>query len=304
MSKPSRESFCSSLLEPIPFDPQYTDGDLLPVCHERVKDILHAVDVVLRLDDIPNADFMTSACTMHHEVAPALSIPNESMIEFLMMMNPLLNNHKRKADEGIEHLTGGSYTSKRQRIREEEQVPYSRDDTASLVSSDDTSACSEIRFRQYQSGQWLERFRELVNFRQARGHCFVPHNWQENPRLAQWVKRQRYQYRLKKQGKNSTITEEREDALNNLGFVWDSHSTIWEERFSELLAFKAVHMHCNVPTVYLENQSLAIWVKCQRRQHALFTSGQKRSTTMTLDRIARLTEVGFSFNPRNLTRRK
>ena len=76
-----------------------------------------------------------------------------------------------------------------------------------------------------------------------------------------WVKRQRYQYKLKKEGKHSNMTNEREEALNRLGFVWDSHAVFWEERFNELKAFRDTHGHCNVPTKLPDNPQLAIWGK-------------------------------------------
>ena len=40
-----------------------------------------------------------------------------------------------------------------------------------------------------QSGQWDERYQDLVQFRQEYGHSTVPHNYVQNIPLAQWVKR-------------------------------------------------------------------------------------------------------------------
>jgi hypothetical protein len=45
------------------------------------------------------------------------------------------------------------------------------------------------RFRPYQASQWTDRFEELIAFTKAKGHCCVPHTYQENPALARWVKR-------------------------------------------------------------------------------------------------------------------
>ena len=81
-----------------------------------------------------------------------------------------------------------------------------------------------------QTLQWKERYQELIDFQLRHGHCLVPNVWDENNRLAFWVKRQRYQYKLKKQGHHSTLSDAREQALERLGFVWDSHKAIWEER--------------------------------------------------------------------------
>jgi len=81
----------------------------------------------------------------------------------------------------------------------------------------------EVKFRAYQAENWTEKFEELLRFREENGHCLVPNCHPENPALAQWTKRQRYQYKLKHDGKRSTITDERVRALDEAGFVWDSH---------------------------------------------------------------------------------
>jgi hypothetical protein len=156
-----------------------------------------------------------------------------------------------------------------------------------------------------QSGRWQERFQDLCKFRQDYGHCCVPSHWPQNPPLSQWVKRQRCQYKRKKEGQHSTMTEDRNKALEQLNFVWDLHSAFWEERLKELYAFQDMHGHCNVPTTYPENPPLAVWVKCQRRQFKLYsctTEGAKRSN-MTLTRIAKLARVGFLFKPRDIKRK-
>jgi hypothetical protein len=64
-----------------------------------------------------------------------------------------------------------------------------------------------------QSGRWQERFQDLCKFRQVYGHCCVPNHWPQNPPLSQWVKRQRCQYKRKKEGQHSTMTEDRNKAL-------------------------------------------------------------------------------------------
>jgi Helicase associated domain len=165
--------------------------------------------------------------------------------------------------------------------------------------TDGNSKCSsDADLRSSHVEQWKKRFDELVDYQKQHGHCLVPLNWEPNPSLAHWVKRQRYQYRIKNEGNHSTMTPERQEALEKLGFVWDSHSAAWLERWQELADFKTLHGHSNVPKMYSENRQLAIWVKCQRRQFKLFTEGQ--SSNMTLDRIECLDALGFVFNPRKV----
>jgi hypothetical protein len=162
---------------------------------------------------------------------------------------------------------------------------------------DSVNTSGSLQFRPYQSEQWDERFQELVEYQQNNGHCLIPVRWKENPALALWVKRQRYQSRLKSEGKHSTLTLARHLALEKLGFLWHSRGVAWDDRFSELKAFQDQHGHCHIPSYYAKNSPLAIWVKCQRRQFKLFVACGKSS--MTKERIARLSSIGFVWNPRN-----
>jgi uncharacterized protein YjhX (UPF0386 family) len=161
----------------------------------------------------------------------------------------------------------------------------------------DELSSSGQRFRGYQFDQWKERLQELVDFRSKNGHCLVPHNFHENQQLAQWIKRQRYQHKLKQTNRHSTLSDERQAVLDGMCFVWDSHKAIWMERFESLKRFNAVHGHCNVPSRY-SDRSLATWVKCQRRQYKLHKIGSQ--STLTQERFSSLGFLGFDWNPRNL----
>ena len=158
-------------------------------------------------------------------------------------------------------------------------------------------------FRSSHMEQWNARYQDMVEFRQRHGHCLVPLNHAENPSLAHWVKRQRYQYSLKLFGKHSTLTEERQAMLELLNFIWDSHGAQWEERYQELIQFVRYYGHPNVPTKYPKNPKLSIWVKCQRRQYKLYHQRGPQHSNITPERIERLSQIGFAFDPRH-SRRK
>lgn len=113
------------------------------------------------------------------------------------------------------------------------------------------------RFRSHQTENWMERFQELVAFRNQHGHCLVPNVFKENLPLAEWVKRQRYQYKLFRLGQRSTMSVERMKSLEKLGFVWNSHDQVFEERLKELEDYRAIHGDCNVPSRYSRNPQLA-----------------------------------------------
>ena len=166
---------------------------------------------------------------------------------------------------------------------------------ASYCHKDDESSVS-LRFRSYQAENWTGKFEELLDFRLKHGHCLVPYTFTENSSLAEWVKRQRYQYKLKNEGKHSALSEDRIAALEALGFVWNSHDAAWEERWKELHVYKNINSNCNVPSRYVLNPQLAVWVKRQRRQYTFYSSG--KSSTMTPYRIEKLEKIGFAWDGR------
>ena len=117
----------------------------------------------------------------------------------------------------------------------------------------------------YRPVLWDIRYKELILYKQRYGNCLVPNEWPQNRQLASWVKRQRYQYKLKvEDGKRSTLTPERYQKLVNIGFVWKSQKCKWETKFRELTKFVQQHGHCDVPTKYPANPALGTWVKSQR----------------------------------------
>lgn len=77
-----------------------------------------------------------------------------------------------------------------------------------------------------QDSLWHQRFNELLEFKAEYGNCLVPNAFPNNPQLGAWVKRQRRQYKLFRQGLHSTITLERIKKLEKLGFYWTSCKTM------------------------------------------------------------------------------
>jgi hypothetical protein len=106
-----------------------------------------------------------------------------------------------------------------------------------------------------------------------------------------WVAKQRYLYGLHAKGKTSSMTLTRIQALESLGFEYDSHGAAWEERLSELADYRKEHGHCNVPKRYSENTKLAKWVEKQWRNYKLHREG--KTSPMTTYRIQALERLGF-----------
>lgn len=185
-----------------------------------------------------------------------------------------------------------SFVNFKKRNHEFEEEPKVENPCIAVLGVDQDNS----RFRPYQACQWSEKFEELCLYRKANGHCLVPHTYRENLPLARWVKRQRYQYKLMKEGKPSTMTEDRVKDLEDIGFVWDSQGAAWSERLEELRAYQRNFGHCNVPSNYSVNPQLATWVKCQRRQYKLYHDS--KPSNMTANRIQELEVLGFEWELR------
>jgi hypothetical protein len=162
-----------------------------------------------------------------------------------------------------------------------------------------TNCLSSNRPRQTQTSKWHNRFHQLSEFKATYGHCCVPNSISlSNPAFVQWVKRQRHQYKLKTEGQPSTLSDRRQQSLNEIGFVWDSHSSAWMERYNQLIEYRQEYGHCNVPTNWEHNRQLSVWVKSQRRQYKLYATGSR--STITAERVAMINSLNFDWNPRRL----
>lgn len=70
----------------------------------------------------------------------------------------------------------------------------------------------------------------------------------------------------------------------------------WERRFVELLEFKRLHRHCEVPQSYAENTSLGTWVNKQRMEQKNRTEG--KNSSLNDSRMERLQSIGFRWAKR------
>jgi hypothetical protein len=102
---------------------------------------------------------------------------------------------------------------------------------------------------------------------------------------------------LRKEGKTSFLTDQRIAALDELGFVWDSHSSVWESRFRELQEFRLLFGHTNVPYNF-KNAKLSSWIKAQRREMRAFKGGKVVSPEM-FQRFLELEKLEFCWQTRN-----
>lgn len=200
--------------------------------------------------------------------------------------------------EGAGRATNSSILSADQKrkltnVQDELVNPKAKRQRHQLVDEYSTS-----RFRTFHLDQWDVKFGELLEYKKIYGDCNVPIAFSENLQLARWVKRQRYQYKLKNEGTSSTMTQRRITELEKAGFVWDLHNLAWEDKFWELMQYEKKFGNCIVPTHYKPNKKLAAWVKCQRRQYKIYLDCSEDST-MTKERFLKLDKIGFIWEVRS-----
>eukprot|EP00593_Proboscia_inermis_P012965 CAMPEP_0171303802 /NCGR_PEP_ID=MMETSP0816-20121228/13402_1 /TAXON_ID=420281 /ORGANISM="Proboscia inermis, Strain CCAP1064/1" /LENGTH=221 /DNA_ID=CAMNT_0011783357 /DNA_START=141 /DNA_END=806 /DNA_ORIENTATION=+ len=138
-------------------------------------------------------------------------------------------------------------------------------------------------------------FQQLKNFHAKTGHCLVPQNYSENPKLGRWVDTQRQHCKRCSEGKTSSMSTKHIIALESLGFTWsiNKHGE-WNDSYKELKLYHAEFGNCMVPTTYPLNPKLGRWVNNQRQQYKRWRGG--KSSAMSDERYSSLKELGFTWS--------
>ena len=90
------------------------------------------------------------------------------------------------------------------------------------MSQDRIKRLNELGFvwNKYEA-QWQLMLGQLGEYKGKHGHCLVPREYGEGkPKLGIWVHTQRTHYAKLQNGKPATMTEDRINQLDELGFVW------------------------------------------------------------------------------------
>jgi len=129
--------------------------------------------------------------------------------------------------------------------------------------------------------------KRLEQYRDIHGDCLVP---SDDPELGSWV------HRIRTLCKEGRLPEERQQKLEELGFVWcagmskEDAELQWREQYMNLKSYKEDQGDCVVPTKYNEDPQLGCWVGTQRSH---FNRG-----TLRQDRKALLDKIGFDWDPK------
>ncbi|GFH61794.1 hypothetical protein CTEN210_18270 [Chaetoceros tenuissimus] len=129
---------------------------------------------------------------------------------------------------------------------------------------------------------WSDKFEQLKLYKSKHGDYNVSYTYDK--KLANWVQRQRSQY------KHSKLSDDHIEMLNDIKFNWmvpiQQKDITWYDKFEELRHYKSKHGDYNVPSRYKENQ-LGSWVHRQRYHYKL--------SKLSEERINMLNDIGFNW---------
>jgi superfamily II DNA or RNA helicase len=128
---------------------------------------------------------------------------------------------------------------------------------------------------------WERNFAALERFKQREGTTRPEKRYQEDGlKLENWVRTQR--------AAKETMSPERIARLDQLGFNWDPMTEDWERNFAALERFKQREGNARPSKEHREDGlNLGLWVSFNR----------KRKDKLSHERIARLDQLGFSWDP-------
>ena len=144
----------------------------------------------------------------------------------------------------------------------------------------------------------IQHFRNLKKYATKEGHYNAPRCYSESKQLGIWVNSQIAQNSLLQEDKQSIMTEDRKNSIDEVSIIWDLQLQLcndaWAMKFKELIVYKRCHGNCNVPHHYSKNPQLANWTFEQRSEYKLFK--ERKSSHINEGMAKALEEIGFMWN--------
>ncbi|AIQ94074.1 DEAD/DEAH box helicase [Prochlorococcus sp. MIT 0604] len=121
--------------------------------------------------------------------------------------------------------------------------------------------------------EWQRKFEELKEYKKKNGHVNPPKSFGA---LGVWVLNQR---------REKSISKDRKDLLDGIGFVWNPYEEEWQSKFDELKEYKKKNGHVN-PSA--NSGPLGSWVSTQRLSFS--------KNKMSKEKSDLLESIGFSWD--------
>ena len=145
------------------------------------------------------------------------------------------------------------------------------------------------------AAEWAKFYEQLLLYNEQYGHCKVPRTFKVNKALAQWVIHQRREQNMRACNKPTSMTAERFEKLDKIGFYWNKdYEDRWNQRHEELVKFHGIHGHCRVPRGDEKYKDLGRWVNHQKLEYKRRCEGKPNQ--LTLERFVALQKIGFEWS--------
>jgi hypothetical protein len=111
-----------------------------------------------------------------------------------------------------------------------------------------------------QEPEWENFLKQLENFYQTHGHCFLPEADPAMAPLRDWLIRQIHDQQY--------LSADQHQQLEALGIDWNMiprKAFRWQQMYLKLKGFHALFGHSQVPHQWVHDRQLATWVSVQRR---------------------------------------
>ncbi len=134
---------------------------------------------------------------------------------------------------------------------------------------------------------WEANYLKLINYKIVNGHCNVPRTYKEDTALANFVSRQRYNYRKKK------LSIDQIKKLDLIGFEWEGnrnpdYDEAWLKNYNKLKKVFTETGSSHITKGYADN-SMYTWTLQQRMK--------RRKNKLTQEQIKMLDAIKFVWNP-------
>ena len=143
----------------------------------------------------------------------------------------------------------------------------------------------------YRDISWEKYYKEARKYYEEHGSLNTNVNdvTESGVRLGAWICQIRT---YRKSGiQKAYLTEERIEALDGIGMIWDIPDYLWEENYTECLRYYREHGNLDIPNAYCSPGGLKIggWIRRQRLLRKGMTNGAK----LTKEQITRLDSIGM-----------
>ncbi|MDX2370869.1 MAG: Helicase associated domain protein [Colwellia sp.] len=136
--------------------------------------------------------------------------------------------------------------------------------------------------------EFQANFNALIDYKEEHGDCNVPNRYKTCSGLAlgRWLGSRRENY------KKNTLSRERIERLEEIGFDWDQTEIDYTIGFNALVEYKEEHGDCNVPKRFKTSSgySLGRWITTRRDNY--------KKNKLSQEKIKKLEDIDFDWFPK------